>query len=724
MWSVNGAGAIPEARDPVNAPTLKISRRAALGLFVFLVCLLLPPALLEGVLRLADYGEPTGFLLRKVYNDRIYYVPNRAFYQQFSSLPLDRIMTWDTLDFQAPEDKAPGTRRILVFGSSAIYGTRASARILEVLLEARCPEYSWEVYNAACPGMNSHVMRAAAKACAALKPDLCLVYMGNNEAVGPFGPTTTLGRLGPLWRPPVIRFLIAMNGLRVTQLLRANRAMTALNLPDTDALMDMMPSMTDHHRALQYYADNLEDMCEAAKKEGAHVVLCTLSSNKRFMGQVSPQEPDFNGLSINGIVRDLAARLPYTRLADVENTLREHSEDGLPGYEYFYDNVHFNFDGNYLAARTMLDAVTGLVSPAVNTNTAPLSKEACAQRLAWTDAAEFDLLGWQMQAFQDEHTRARTRDRYETLQQRLGPSWREQLARDHLAALEYRPGDLYLRHACFNLFLEPGRLEEAQAQQAELDARHPAARVTLRAKGILEDRRGDTEAAIAAYRQCLALYPDDPPALKALGERLFAGGALREAETCFKKFLRANPDDIFVWCRMGELQKKHGEPGRARNTYESIAASAPKHPLAYRLLDELMTETDTPAVRTVYWDTVMKQHPEAAEPRVRRALLHLAAGEKAEGLELLRQAAALAPEDPAVQYLFGEAAAAQGAYEEAEHALREATRLQPADARNRLLLLQTLIARGNLDAAKEALEWCDSQEITVPPELRQRLSAP
>ena len=154
--------------------------------------------------------------------------------------------------------------------------------------------------------MNSHVMRAAAKACAKLKPDICLVYMGNNEAVGPFGPTTALGRMGPLWRPAVIRCLIALNGLRVTQLLRANTAMTALNLPDADALMGMMPSMTDHHRALRYYADNLEDICETARKAGARVVLCTLSSNKRFMGVVSPQEPDFNGLSINGIVRSLA----------------------------------------------------------------------------------------------------------------------------------------------------------------------------------------------------------------------------------------------------------------------------------------------------------------------------------------------------------------------------------------------------------------------------------
>lgn len=716
-----------EVYDPVKAPFLLKFRRATLRVLLSLACLALPPALLEGALRGMGYGESTGFLVRKVYHGEAFYVPNRAFYQQFTALPLDRIMTWDDLDFQVPENKAPDTRRVLVFGSSAIYGTQASARILEVLLEARCPEYAWEVYNAACPGMNSHVMRAAAKACAKLKPDICLVYMGNNEAVGPFGPTTALGRMGPLWRPAVIRCLIALNGLRVTQLLRANTAMTALNLPDADALMGMMPSMTDHHRALRYYADNLEDICETARKAGARVVLCTLSSNKRFMGVVSPQEPDFNGLSINGIVRSLAARLPYARLADVETTLREHSPDGLPGYEYFYDNVHFNFDGNYLAARTMLDAVLGAVSPDVPapaTSTAPLPREACALRLAWTDAAEFDLLGWQLQAFQDEHTRTRTRERYEALRQRLGESWREQRTRDYLAALEQRPRDLYLRHACFNQFLELGRLDDAGTQQAELAARHPAARVTLRAKGVLEERRGSPDAAEAGYRECLALYPDDPPALKGLGELLLAGDALQEAERCYEKFLRANPDDIFAWCRIGEIQKKRGQSGRARKTFEMIISTAPKHPLAYRLLDELMAGTNTPENRAAYWNAALERHPEAAEPRVRRALLHLKAGENTEGLELLRQAAALAPDDPAVQYQFGEAAHAQGAWEEAEQALRTAVRLQPADGRNRLLLLQTLIAQGNLDAAKETLQACDSQGITVPPELRQRLSAP
>lgn len=702
------------------------TKRAALWLFILLACLLAQLALLEAVLRWMDFGESTRFLMRKEIDGAAYYVPNRAFYQQFTSLPLDRIMTWDDLDFQVPEKKAPGARRIFVFGSSAIYGPRTSARILETMLKAQYPDIGWEVYNTACPGMNSHVMRAAANACRTLEPDLYLVYMGNNEAVGPFGPTTALGRSGPLWRPAVIRALIAFNDLRVSQLLRATNAMVSVNLPDANALMGMMPSMTDHYRALLYYRSNVEDICESAERAGAKVALCTLSSNKRFMGNVNPEEPDFNGLSINGILRDLAGRLPDGRLADVDITLREHSQDGLPGYEYFFDNVHFNFDGNYLAAGTMLEAVASLAVPdATASGSSPLlSRDACAQRLAWTDAAELELLGWQMLAFQDDFTRTRTRERYDTLYQRLGDGWRDQLARDYLAALEAAPENPYLRNALFRLYLDLGQYENADAQQREFLARHPAARAALRAAALLADRRGDKDAALTAYRRCLGLYPDDPEALKGLGEVLFAREEAPEALGCFRKYLRANPDDAFAWCRIGQLQKMQGDPKSARNTYEMIIESAPKHPLAHRLLDELLAETLPLEQRAAYWNAMMQKHPEAAEPCVRRGLLYSEAGDGVKALALLTHAAELAPDDPAVQYQLGKTAHAHGAWDVAEKALREAIQLQPADGGNRLLLLQTLVAKGDLPAAKQALAECDALGMTMPPELRQQLSAP
>lgn len=704
-------------------------KRIALWLIILFACFALQLAALEAVLRWMDVGRTTRFLVQRDIGGKTWHTPNRAFYQQFSALPLDRIMTWDDLDFQVPAVKADNTVRIFVFGSSAVFGPHTSTRILDVMLSEAFPEVRWEIYNAACPGMNSHVMRAAAKACSALEPDLYLVYMGNNEAVGPFGPTTALGQSGLFWRPAVIRMLIALGDLRVSQALRANTAMVNLNLPEPDALMGMLPSMTDHHRALLYYADNLERICDAADRAGARVVLCTLAGNKRFMGTANREEPDFNGLSINGIVRDLAGRRQHTCLADVNKTVEAHSEDGLPGYDYFYDNVHFNFDGNYLAAKTMFDAVVDARSPLSapaplepsRARPEPLSRDACAERLAWTDAAEFEQLRWQLQSFQDDYTRARTRERYEALQARLSQPWQEHMAADYQTALGLRPDDLYLRNACFRHYLNSGMLEEAEQQQRELSRYYPAARTGLRARALTADRRGDHERAVGAYRECLAHYPDDPESLKGLAERLFGSGTFAEAGALYRRYLREDPTDVFAWCRLGQIEEQQGQVKEAARTYAMIIETAPKHPLAHRLLDGLMMKTISVEERARHWDAMMERYPEAAEPYVLRGMLHAEAGEGAAALELLRKAAGLAPDDPAVQGKFGEIAYAQGAYAEAAQALREAIRLQPDGGHHRLLLIETLLAIGDTEGAREELATCDALGLNMPPDLRQRL---
>ena len=266
-------------------------RRGMAWLFILCLCLAIQLLLLEGGLRLGGYGTTTRFLLRIDTPAGTFHAPNRAFYQQFSALPLDRIMTWDTLDFQAPSKKGADVFRIFVLGSSAIYGPHTSSRILEAMLRDAMPHVRWEVYNAACPGMNSHVMQAAARALVALEPDLFLVYMGNNEAVGPFGPTTLLARNRPLWRPAIIRALIAANDLRTVQLMRNLRADTHFNLPEPDALMSALPGMTGHAKALSHYEKNIERILKLARDADAHTLLCTLSGNKRYMGKSSLRTP-------------------------------------------------------------------------------------------------------------------------------------------------------------------------------------------------------------------------------------------------------------------------------------------------------------------------------------------------------------------------------------------------------------------------------------------------
>lgn len=270
-------------RGPFNRRTLR--RWAALALSVVLA-----PAvvlgLLEAGLRASGYGHSTRFFLQTAFDGKAFHVVNSAFYQQFSSLPVDSIVDLDDLGFEVPAAKRPNTYRVFIFGGSAAHGCTPDVaygfgRILEVMLKAQFPNVHFEVYNAACPAVNSHVMRYAAQACSKLEPDLFVVYMGNNEFSGPFGPAWVEGRAVSL---AFIRTRVALHNLRLTQLLGGEgssrwfpRKATAREyLEGLNRLRHDAPQKT---RMYENFEANLHEICRAGTDAGAAVLLCTVGSN-------------------------------------------------------------------------------------------------------------------------------------------------------------------------------------------------------------------------------------------------------------------------------------------------------------------------------------------------------------------------------------------------------------------------------------------------------------
>jgi lysophospholipase L1-like esterase len=87
-------------------------------------------------------------------------------------------------------EKAAGTYRVVILGESAAEGTPNPSfglgRMLEAMLRLEFPERRFEVINAAMTAINSHVIWLIAQDCRQLKPDLVVVYMGNNEVIGSF----------------------------------------------------------------------------------------------------------------------------------------------------------------------------------------------------------------------------------------------------------------------------------------------------------------------------------------------------------------------------------------------------------------------------------------------------------------------------------------------------------------------------------------------------------
>lgn len=238
--------------------------------------------LLETGLRLGNYGYPTGFFLKVEAGGS--YTTNHRYGWRFFPRTLAR----------APHPcvvsgKPAGLIRIFVLGSSAAMGTPDPAfsfgRILEVMLREEYPGTRFEVINAAMTAVNSHVVLAIARDCAAREPDLFVVYMGNNEVVGPFGPGTVFGQWSPSWR--LIRASLWLRSMRTGQLTGSvvNSLRHADEKPDSWHGMEMFldnPIAGDDPRLPAVYDNfrrNLTDICRLARGAGAGVVLSTVAVN-------------------------------------------------------------------------------------------------------------------------------------------------------------------------------------------------------------------------------------------------------------------------------------------------------------------------------------------------------------------------------------------------------------------------------------------------------------
>lgn len=238
--------------------------------------------LLEVVLRLINHGYPTHFFLGPDPLGRCH--TNYRFGWRFFPPAIAR-----SPHPQVLATKPGGGVRIFVLGESAAMGIPdpgyGVCRILEVMLRERYPGKHVEVINAAVTAINSHVVREIARDCAASKPDVFVVYMGNNEVIGPYGPGTVFQR----WTPSlsVIRAGIRLKSTRVGQFMGdiigvfrpgsgAPRRWRGLEMFQQNCMAcddSRMERVYDHFR------QNLADICSIALKADAGVVLSTVAVN-------------------------------------------------------------------------------------------------------------------------------------------------------------------------------------------------------------------------------------------------------------------------------------------------------------------------------------------------------------------------------------------------------------------------------------------------------------
>ena len=257
-------------------------------LFRLVALVVIPLVLLGGIeagLRLAGYGNDPGLFKKITIGGGNFFVNNEPFGPRFSPPQLARSLG----PIRMPVKKAADTYRIFILGESAAMGDPEPAygagRYLEVLLSARYPKTHFEIVNLGITAINSHVILPIARDCARHDGDLWIIYIGNNEMVGPFGAATVFGvKAAPL---SLIRLTLAIQKTRLGQLLaNLGRKLKGgnANAPSwggMEMFVGNQLAVDDPRKEIVYqnFSQNLHDIVKAGLNSGAKILLNTVAVN-------------------------------------------------------------------------------------------------------------------------------------------------------------------------------------------------------------------------------------------------------------------------------------------------------------------------------------------------------------------------------------------------------------------------------------------------------------
>lgn len=251
---------------------------------------------IEAVLWLTGCGYPPGFFLCTEHAGRKTLIENTRFAWRFMPQQTARA----PLSFQFPAEKPHNHFRIFVFGESAAMGDPEPAfgfsRILQVLLQERYPGLKFEVINTAFPAINSHVIREIARDCAKCDADVWIVYVGNNEVIGPYGATPAFGSTAPpVQVVQVASFLTRFRtGQCLSGLARKLRANQPANSAEMTELLLSRPVAANDpvlRRIYASFANNLHAIVRMGLNARARILLNTMVSNLKDCAPFLEGEP-------------------------------------------------------------------------------------------------------------------------------------------------------------------------------------------------------------------------------------------------------------------------------------------------------------------------------------------------------------------------------------------------------------------------------------------------
>lgn len=371
--------------------------------------------LLEGFLFLTGHFEPVHVLKRTLHEGRTYWVTNPD-YGPFALRRPDSPMPHHVW---LPEKKDPSKLRVVMLGESAVAGFPSEeyslGRLTRVLWNESHPDRPMEMATVAMVGANSHILRDFAIESMQMRPDVLVIYSGNNEVIGPYGPVSNFtGALSKRW---MVRASMFVRNTRIGRAMET--AMATLGRAISDNGKKSWRGLDEHSRAflaaddpaleamLAQTRENYRDIIEAARRHNCKVLICipavnindwpplasavndSVSAQREYEwaqtlereGRMAKAWPHYRRACdldllrfradsrVRQVQRDLVAGIssPDIGMVDADLWLHEWNPTFRTDREYFLEHVHLTFEGRVAVAALITDGIaelTGEVPPA------------------------------------------------------------------------------------------------------------------------------------------------------------------------------------------------------------------------------------------------------------------------------------------------------------------------------------------------------------------------
>lgn len=728
----------PQGTPLIGKRRLWIFRLTAMFLIPLLLLLTM-----ESLLRLAGYGYDPHFFKEMKIEGIPFLVQNDAFSYRF--FPREMARYPKAIRMQAV--KSPDSIRIFILGESAAMGDPAAAygpaRHMEVLLRARYPDVDFEFVNTAFAAINSHVILPIARECADHRADLWIIYMGNNEMVGPFGASTVFGRqASPLAQ---IRAALFVQQYRLGQLLHAwthKLKGGAKDLPGWGGMgmfVNNQVAPNDPKREVigTNFRRNLEDIIELGAKAKVGILLSTVAVNLKdsppFASMPDPELSNDEKAQFETLLAGARAVLSDSRPGSAADRYAQAMEidPAFAAAQYEWGSALL-FQTNSIAAKAAFqracdsDALCFRTDSRLN-EIIRITAEAnlmCGVRLVNAELeleafADVSILG--SETFY-EHVHFNFDGAYgmgltwaqaaeEMLAHRLTPprrkNWASQSACDALLGLTVWNRILVLESMIKRL------------QEAPLNSQpNNSIRTRLLEEKVEHLRKTTDKDAIEEAREifnaALAVTPIEPLLLGEQAKFLEAVGDLESAVEVWKKVGELTPNDSTPLFQLGLLERLRGNEEEAEQYLRRALEIRPTRLQGWIELALLFERQQRWEAALQAMQRAAALQPQDPHPWARQAQMLTVMGRNLQAIEFYLEAIRIRPDYWEAHMALGDLYALQGSVTEAVAQYRETLRIKPDHVPAHVNLGTLLVKLGQLNEAMEHYETA----IRIDPDSR------